>query len=112
MSRGAVKTGAITLQLDHFRYDGGTFLKSLPDQTDTLFEAGYLIGKTNFMPVVQLGHKDLASKSLGDETRFGIGLNYFITGHNANVKFGYTKIDINGAPSLNQATVQLQLFYF
>lgn len=107
-----LKSGAVTLQLDHFRYDGGTFLKSLPDQTHTLFEGGYLIGKTNFMPVVQFCHKDLANAHIGDENRIGVGVNYFITGHNANVKFGFSKVNTKGAPATNQATVQLQLFYF
>ena len=104
--------GAITAQLDHIRYDGKTFLKSLPDQHDTLFEAGYLIGKTKWMPVVQIAQRNFTSGTLNDETRIGGGLNYFLTGHNANIKALYTRVDTKNLRRANQFTVQLQFFYF
>lgn len=107
-----LKGGAVTAQLDHIRYNGSTFLKSLPDQHDTLLEAGYLFGKTRFMPVVQLAKRNIAGRTLGDENRYGGGFNYFLTGHNANIKALYTRIDGKGLRAANQFTVQLQFFYF
>jgi hypothetical protein len=104
--------GAITTQLDHIRYDGGSFLKTLPGQNDTLFEAGYLIGKTRFMPVVQFAQRDFSNGNSADERRYGAGLNYFLSGHNANIKTFYTRIDTDGLPKTNQVTVQIQFFYF
>ena len=107
-----VNGGAVTAQLDHIRYDGSTFLKSLADQQDTLFESGYLIGKTNFMPVVQIAKRNFAASSGIDETRYGAGLNYFLNGHNANFKTIFTRVDLKGGKTANQLTVQLQFFYF
>lgn len=106
------KYGAITAQYDHIRYDGDTFLKNLPDQRINLLEAGYLIGKTKFMPVVQLGTCNFADSSRFDETRMGVGLNYFLSGHNTNVKALYTRIDKDGSKNASQVTVQIQFFYF
>lgn len=106
-----LKSGAVTMQLDHIEYNGGTFLKSLPKQHDTMFEGGYLIGKSRWMPFVQLAQRNFASTA-ADENRYGVGVNYFLTGHNANIKVGYTRIDVDGAKGGNQATVQFQLFYF
>lgn len=107
-----VSGGAITAQLDHIRYNGSTFLKSLPDQQDTLFEAGYLVGKTRFMPVVQIAQRNFAAASGVDEKRYGGGVNYFLNGHNANFKALFTRSDLKGGKTANQFTVQLQFFYF
>lgn len=107
-----VRGGAISAQIDHIRYDGGTFLKSLKDQHDTLVEAGFLIGKTKFQPVVQLAKRNFAGNGGADEDRYAAGLNYFINGHNANVKALYQRIDIDGVRAANQFTVQIQFFYF
>lgn len=107
-----IGNGALTMQLDHFRYDGGAFLKSLPEQSDTLFESGYLIGKTKFMPVVQVSRRAFASPAAHDETRYGAGVNYFISGHNANIKTLYTRIDNHAFDGANQLTVQIQFFYY
>lgn len=105
-------TGAITAQLDHIKYDGSTFLKSLPKQTDTEFEAGYLIGKTRWMPVVQIARRDFAASTGIDEKRYGAGVNYFLNGHNANFKTLFYRVDQSSGRKGNQFTVQLQFFYF
>lgn len=107
-----VSGGAFTLQFDHFKYNGKDYLKSLADQNDNLLEAGFLIGKTKFMPVVQFAKRDLVGKTVGDETRYGGGLNYFLVGHNANLKALYTTIKSRGINTTKQFTVQLQFFYF
>ena len=107
-----LKSGAITAQVDHICYDGDTFLKNLPEQHDDLVELGYLIGKTRFMPVVQYAHRELSDFTNGDEKRYGAGINYFMNGHNANVKILGTRIETTGLDSTSQVTVQLQFFYF
>jgi hypothetical protein len=107
-----VGNGAITAQLDHVRYDGKTFLKTLPDQRDTLLEIGALAGKSKFMPVVQLQQKNRPDTKLGDENRYGAGVNYFMLGHNANVKGLYTRISPKVGKKSSQFTIQLQFFYF
>jgi hypothetical protein len=107
-----LKYGAITAQFDHITYNGKDFLKSLADQHDNLLEVGYLVGKTRLMPVVQVAKRDYVGKTAGDETRVGAGLNYFLNGHNANLKGLYTRVDGKGLKSATQFTVQLQFFYF
>ncbi len=107
-----VKGGALTTQLDHIRYDGGNFLRSLPDQKITHFEAGYLIGKTRFMPVVSVTSCDYTDASRWDEVRYAAGLNYFLSGHNTNVKALYQRIDRDQTREVSQFTIQIQFFYF
>ena len=107
-----VKTGAVTAQLDHIRYDGGGFLKSLPDQHITNFQAGYLIGKTRFMPVVQFANCNYADSARIDETRYGAGINYYLSGHNTNIKALYTRINRDNTSNASQFTIQIQFFYF
>jgi len=107
-----VKYGALTTQLDHIRFDGGQFLKTLKDQHSTLFEVGYLINKSSLQPVVQVSRRDFAGNGGADEKRIGAGLNYYIKGHTANVKALYNRIDVEGVQAANQFTVQIQFFYY
>ena len=107
-----LKHGAVTTQVDLMHFDGGNFLKSLKDQDSALFEAGFLIGKTNLQPVVQLTQRNYADDGSPDETRYGAGINYFIKGHNANVKAIFHRNAIDGIDPANQFTLQFQFFYF
>ena len=104
--------GALTAQFDYNRFDGGTMLPTLSKQDDILVEAGYWIGALKLTPVLQVGHRDLANQSAGDETRVAVGANYWWAGHNANVKALYTRIAPSGLADQNEFTVQLQVFVF
>jgi len=64
------------------------------------------------MPVVQLAQRNRPDTDTGDETRVGAGVNYFMLGHNANVKALYTRISPKVGNKSNQFTIQLQFFYF
>lgn len=105
-------TGSITAQADVVRFDGGTFLTTLPKQTDQLVEVGYLIPSVNLSPFVQYVHRDRANTNTGDETRYSLGLALWHAGHNANLKAAVGKIDPKGGKSLSEYTLQFQLFYF
>src|SRR4051812_24654589 len=83
--------GAVTAQFDYNRFDGGDTLTTLLKQNDVLVEAGYLIRSLKVTPVLQFAHRDITGRSLGDETRTGIGANYWWAGHNVNVKALYTR---------------------
>lgn len=107
-----VPGGAVTAQAAYIQYDGGAFLRSLPKQKDTLLEAGYLIGTTRFMPVVQYTRRNFSNGGNFDEHRISGGLNYYLNGHNANIKALFTRIDNDGTRATNQATIQVQFFYF
>lgn len=103
--------GVLTTQADVIRFDGGSFLKSLPEQTETLVEGGYLIGATRFQPIVVYGKRNFDHGGI-DETRYGAGINYFLSGHNANVKAQYVRVKPDGTSASNQFTVQFQVFYY
>jgi hypothetical protein len=55
-------------------------------------QAGYLLPRlktgTAFMPYVTVTHKDF-ERLANPSTQFGLGLNYFVTGHNAKVTLEY-----------------------
>lgn len=104
--------GALTTQLDITRFDGGNFLTTLPKQNDTLFELGYLIGATKFEPVLQYAKRNIADKKQGDEDRLSAGVNYWFSGHNANVKAAWTRVSPGVGTDTNEFAVQLQFYYF
>ena len=104
--------GAITAQFDYHRFDGGETLTTLPKQNDVLVEGGYLIRTLKLTPLLQVAHRDISDRSLGDETRTAVGANYWWAGHNANIKALYTRIAPRGLARQNEFTVQLQIFYF
>jgi hypothetical protein len=104
--------GAVTAQFDYNRFDGGVTLTALPQQNDTLFEAGYLIRELKLTPVVQVSHRDISGVSQGDQTLVAAGANYWWAGHNTNVKALYTHISPRGLATQHEFTVQLQVFVF
>ena len=107
-----VGPGAVTAQLAYQRLDGDTTFLTLPEQDVTFFEVGYLMRAVKLTPVFQFTRRAIAGTSVGDETRWNVGLNYWWAAHNANVKAAYGRIDPRGLKEQNQFTVQLQLFYF
>ena len=104
--------GAVSGQLDWIRYDGGDFLKSLPQQDVVYAEAGYYFKAVKLMPFGTYGSKDVAGTNAGDESRWSVGLGYMAFGQNLNLKAAYGRIEPKGKPALDQFTVQLQAFYF
>jgi hypothetical protein len=104
--------GAVTAQFNYNRFDGGELLPTLLKQDDVLAEAGYYIERLRLTPVVQFSHRDMSDTSSGDELRVSYGANYWLAGHNANIKGAYTRIDPSGPANQNEFTVQFQVFYF
>jgi len=104
--------GALTAQFDYNRFDGQTFLTTVPKQNDVLVEAGYYVTALKLMPYVQFANRDVTDTSTGDDKRVSVGLNYWLAGHNANIKGAYTRLKTNGLPDRNEWTVQFQFFYF
>lgn len=106
--------GAVNFQFDLMHYDGGTWLKTLPEQTNLLFEGGYHFLRSRFTPYVQVATQRFADDtfSANDQTRTQAGLSYFIKGHNVNVKAGYLYVSRRDKDALNGATVQFQVFFY
>ena len=104
--------GAVTLQIDYNRFDGGTTLTTLPKQNDLLLELGYLITALKLTPVLQVSTRDVVDASRGDEKRWSLGANYWWAAHNANIKAAFMRIDPTGLATQNEFTIQLQFFYY
>ena len=104
--------GAVTAQFDYNRFDGETFLTTVPKQDDVMLEVGYLVRAAKVTPFVQFANHDVVDTATGDDKRVSVGLAYWWAGHNANIKGAYTRLDTNGLPNRNEWTVQLQFFYF
>lgn len=104
--------GALTAQFDYNRFDGQTFLTSIPKQNDVLLEVGYLITAAKITPFLQFASKDVSDTAVGDDRRLSVGVNYWWAGHNANIKGAYTHLDTNGLPDRHEWTIQFQFFYF
>ncbi len=104
--------GAVTAQLAYNRIDGSTTFLTVPEQDVVFFEVGYFLRDFRVTPVFQFTRRAIADSSFGDETRWSIGANYWLTGHNANIKAAYGSIEPRGVEKQKQFTIQLQLFYF
>lgn len=107
-----VGPGSITTQLDYITFDGGDMFTTLPKQHVWLAEMGYYLPTMKLMPWLKLDHKKVSGDSSKDEQRYQLGLTYYVSGHNANIKAGVGKIDPKAGDSSNLFTIQLQGFYF
>lgn len=107
-------SGAVNFQADLLHYDGGTFCKTLPEQTDLLVEGGYHFLKAKVSPFVQVTAQRYADApfSANDQTRTVAGLAYYLKGQNANVKAGYLRVARPDQEGLNGFTLQFQAFFY
>jgi hypothetical protein len=102
----------ITVQADVMKWDGDTFLPTLPEQTTTLVEAGYYFHRTRLQPWLQYAEQDFADDRRPDEERAQAGLGWFFNGHNASLKLGWTRVDVDGAGARDEVQLQFQVFAF
>ena len=102
-------TGAVTLQGDVFRRDGGRYT-ALPKQTNAYAEGGYLFRDAGVMPFVRAEAQNISGNSAVSQHRFQAGLAYFIAGQNLSLKAAYGQVRPNAAPNTGQFTTQLQFF--
>ena len=104
--------GVVTAQAGYQHLDGDTTFRTLPEQDVVLLDFGYLIRQLKLSPVFQFTTRGIANTNVGDETRWSLGVNYWWSGHNTNVKAAWGRIDPRFGADQNQFVVQLQLFYY
>lgn len=102
----------LTLQADYQKLDGDVFITALPKQTLAMAEVGYYFHTVHLQPYLQLARQDFDAAFRPDEKRTQAGLGYYLSGHNSNLKFAWTKIDRDGAKKRNQYQLQYQVFAF
>lgn len=100
------------LQGDYVQVDGGTFLTALPKQTNTLVESGVYFAAAKVQPFLQYANENFDAAARIDEHRLTVGLGYFPSGHNHNLKLSYTRIEPKRGDSRKQINLQWQIFQF
>jgi Phosphate-selective porin O and P len=103
---------SLTAQVDYFSYDGGETFPTLQEQTAVFAEAGLYFKPIRILPFVRYETQNLDPAAAVDNVRYQAGFTYFISGHNANLKVAYSRLDPDTGNSTNQFTTQLQLFYY
>jgi hypothetical protein len=102
----------VTVQVDWTRFDGGTFLVSLPKQDAFLVEAGYHLAKGRVTPFVQYTKRNFDLSSLADQDAFQAGLAWWLKGHSRNLKASLGRQHTDRGPNRLQALVQFQIFSY
>jgi hypothetical protein len=102
---------SVTAQLDYFTYDGGQTFATLPKQTAIFAEAGLYFKPMRLMPFVKFETQNFDGPAT-DNSRYQVGVTKYISGHNANLKVAYSRLDPDVGNASNQFTTQLQLFYY
>ena len=115
MGTGTAKNEVAAL-VQAMHYDGGNFIKAMPKQNDYLAEFDYYMAPVKTQPFVKFEDQKFDAKSnpSKDVTRFGAGLNYYVSGQNLKLTGQYLRIKPkNGAiRASNQFTVQMQVWYY
>jgi Phosphate-selective porin O and P len=102
--------------LQHNGYNGGTFIPTIPDQKDELLELGYYVAPLKLQPFVKFESQKFgaASTPSKDLTRFGAGLNYYVSGQ--NLKFTGQALRVkpknNAIHTTSEFTIQMQMWYY
>jgi len=136
--------GSFTLSASQSFLNGGgsdndstVFTGLIPKQSIQFVELGYFFKDVNLQPYLKFENEDVnatvlkqvgatlstldLNNKLRSNQRFGIGINYYINGHNANVKLLYefvlrNRISLNPTESESASngmlTLQLQYFTF
>lgn len=138
------ESGAVTVSASTGFFDGGgsdldstAFTGLVPRQAIHFVEAGYLFRELNLQPYVKFEAQDVRAtvlkqvgatpatlayqNSLRSGNRWGVGVNYFLNGHGASVKFVYEVVTRNRPSRVagiaekatnGEATLQIQFFTF
>src|SRR5688500_12418200 len=103
---------SVTAQVDFFAYDGGQTFPTVAEQTAIFAEAGLYFKPVRIMPFVKFETQNFDAAAANDITRYQAGFTYYISGHNANLKLAYSRLNPDVGNASNQVTTQLQVFYY
>lgn len=108
----AGRKDGVTMQGNWMHYDGGTFLKTLPEQDAYLVEVGYHALGNRFSPFVQHQSRRFAASTSADQRQTMVGAAWWMAGHQRNLKLAVGRQHVEGQPDRAVAVLQLQIFYF
>lgn len=105
------KAYGLTFQGECARYDGGDLAPTIAPQTNFMIELGITGLAGRLTPFGQIARQEL-DRHGQDETSGQVGLAWWLDGHKANLKVGWTRFDKDSADGRDLVQVQLQAFYF
>jgi hypothetical protein len=97
--------------------DGSVFIPALPRQNNAVVDVGYYFAPLKLQPYVKFEKQDFkitTNAATTDQTRYGVGANYYVFGQNLKVTGQLLHIvpKNKAIHSTNEASVQLQVYYF
>lgn len=102
----------VTFQANWMRFDGGTFLKTLPKQDTWEIEGAVHFLKGRVSPFFQYAGKKFDLATIAKQWYWQGGVAYWMAGHQRNLKFSAGRQHTDGLPDRTQVLGQLQLFFF
>jgi hypothetical protein len=102
----------LTAQFDWTRYDGGTFLTTLPKQDAVLVEVGFHFVKAKLSPLAQYTRRTFDNPQTPGQSAWQAGVAYWMAGHQRNIKVTAGRLHVDGQPDRTQVLAQLQIFYW
>ena len=108
------KVDEVAGEIQHNHYDGGKFIPALLNQKDELLELGYYKAALKIQPFVKWESQKFSASSTANVTRWGAGLNYYVSGQNLKFTGQYLHIKPkNGAiNATNEFAIQMQAWYY
>lgn len=103
--------GSVMAMATWQRLDGGSYIASLQRSHTLTGECGAYLKNASFGLWGRYEQREYSYVAGKDEKRYLGGLNYYIKGHNANLKAAYGRLVPDTGNSTNQFTLQLQAYY-
>jgi hypothetical protein len=109
----AVGSFESTIQYQYIN-GGTTFATALPEQNTFQIEGGVYLKALKIAPIARYEQKTFTATANvpKNESRVAIGLNYYIAGHNSNLKVWWQRVALKTGYATNQFTFQMQAYYF
>jgi hypothetical protein len=126
-----IPLGSFESTIQYQYVNGGKTVTSLPEESTFQIEGGVFLKGLKIAPIARYEQKTFTAdvNTPRNESRVALGLNYYISGHNANIKIWWQRVALRcGAPTVpptagcpatpasgyatNQFTFQMQAYYF
>lgn len=109
-----IPVGSFESTIQYQYVNGGKFIASLPQESTFQIEGGVYLKALKIAPIARYEQKTFTADvdTPRNESRVALGLNYYISGHNANLKVWWQRVALKTGYATNQFTFQMQGYYF
>jgi hypothetical protein len=96
------------------RYNGGTFIPTIPNQRDDVVELGYYFSPLKIEPFAKVEDQKFSASANQpkNQNRYGAGVNYYVSGQNLKFTGQFLHVKPKSGNSTNELTVQMQVWYY